>query len=141
MLKTGGTCQLTKLPEYMNVATMVKEFDSNDGTKSNEIKTKYVLKAAKSRFGSTRRKELLPEVQDLCKKVPLVQTDDFEANATDYEKLNRGEMVYLKKARSKRGCMQVGIYGIFIFYMTTLSSSTRMLALQWDRKLAEIPVG
>ena len=37
ILKTSGTCQLTKLPEYMNVPTMVAEFESNDGTKGKEI--------------------------------------------------------------------------------------------------------
>ena len=108
MLKTDDTCQFTELPGYMNVSTMAAEFEFQDGNMTNEKVTKLVLKAGISRFGSRRRAELLPEVQDLCKKVPLVETHDIGINETEYEKFKSGEVIFLNNTRSTRDCIAVG---------------------------------
>ena len=115
MLRTGGICQLTKLPGSTNVSTLASEFESLDGEMTSEKVTKFVLKGAVSRLGSRRRAELLPEVQDLCKKVSLEETNDFGINETDYEKLKSGEVIFLNNTRSPRDCIEVCILIYFCF--------------------------
>ena len=115
MLKTDDTCKFTELPGYMNVSAMAQEFESQAGNMTNEKVTNLVMKAGVSRFGYRRRAELIPEVQDLCKKVPLVQTNDFEIDETDLEKFKSGEVIFLNNTRSARDCIVVCILKYFCF--------------------------
>ena len=106
MLKTGGTCQLTDLPEYLNVANLAQGYESNDGKrvkKSEEI-TSFMLKVREARFGSRRRAELIPDAQYLCKDAPLVKTNDVQVNETEFEKYERGEVIVVNNGRSTRRC-------------------------------------
>ena len=109
MLKTGDTCQLTDLPEYLNVSAMAGGYETHDKARVEESDkvTTFVLKARESRFGSRKRAELVPDAQYLCKDAPLVKTKDVEINATEFEKYDRGEVIFLKTGRNSRLCEQV----------------------------------
>ena len=117
MLKTGSTCQLADLPGYINVSAMAGEYETNDNQRVGESEkvTTFVLKARVSRFGSRKRGELVPDVQNLCKDVSLVKTNDVEVNETEFEKYNRGEVIFLRSGRSSRLCEPVSFkFNFFI---------------------------
>ena len=117
MLKTGSTCQLADLPGYINVSALAEEYETNDNQRVGESEkvTTFLLKARVSRLGSRKRGELLPDVQNLCKDVSLVKTNDIEVNETEFEKYNRGEVIFLRSGRSSRLCDQVSFkFNFFI---------------------------
>ena len=106
ILKTGGTCQIADLPGHINVSATAEEFQAKERNNHGKLIT-YVLKARESRFGSKRRAELVPDAQDLCNDVPLVKTNDFVVNETEFEKYNRGEVVFIDNVESSQGCLTV----------------------------------
>ena len=111
MLKTGDTCQLADLPGYINVSTMAGKYDKIDNQRAEESEkvTTFLLKARESRFGSRKRADLVPDVRYLCKDAPLVKTNDIEVNEIQFEKYNKGEVIFLKNGRSSRLCEQVSL--------------------------------
>ena len=84
-----------------------------------------MLKARESRFGSRKRAELVPDVQYLCKDVPLVKTNDVEVNETEFDKYNNGKVIFLKNGRNSRFCEQVS----FKLYFTLLHSHSNRQSL------------
>ena len=106
MLKTNNTCQLSTLPSYVNVSVMAGEFESLEAENSTVTKTitTFVLKGRHSRLGIRRRENLLPEIQDRCKKEPLIGTNDFIINATQFEKYNAGELIVIDNEKKTRLC-------------------------------------
>ena len=108
MLKTNNTCQVSDLPGYINVSAMAQQLEglereNNTVTEAKSVTT-YVLKARKSRYGMKRRKELLPEIQDHCQNEPVIRTDDFSVNQTQFEKYNAGELILVKTEKKTRDC-------------------------------------
>ena len=111
MVKTNNTCQLSDLPEDINVSEMAGNYEANDKRRvgeSNKVSS-FTLKSRKSRYGSRKRKTLIPDVQYLCKDTSLVKTNDVLVNETEFEKYNRGEVIFLENTRSSRSCETVCI--------------------------------
>ena len=79
------------------------EKDNNTVTQDKTVKI-FILKARKSRYGKKKRKELIPEIQDLCQNEPVIQTDDFSVNQTEFEKYNAGELILVRKEKRTRLC-------------------------------------
>ena len=112
MVKTNKTCQLSDLPEDLNVSEMAENYEGNDKRRvvESDKVSSFILKIREARYGSLKRKELIPDVQYLCKHTSLVKTNDVLVNETEFEKYNRGEVIFLNNTRSSRFCQTVCIY-------------------------------
>ena len=105
MLKTNNTCQITNLAQDMDVEKMAEELE-NFGQEANEINTTttYVLKSRMKRYGKQVRQELLPEVQNHCQNEPIVETEDFSVNTTEFENYNAGGIILVESTTKTRTC-------------------------------------
>lgn len=79
------------------------EKQNNTATETNTVMT-FVLKARRKRYGIKKRQDLLPEVQGHCQNDPLIETEDFNVNKTEFEKYNAGELIVVEKEKKTRLC-------------------------------------
>ena len=80
------------------------EIDNTTVTSNNSV-TSFTLKARHARYGVKRRQEQLEEVQQLCQQEPMVETEDFIINQTEYEKYINGQIIRVKKNAQQRQCI------------------------------------
>eukprot|EP00091_Calanus_sinicus_P001031 TRINITY_DN10985_c0_g1_i1.p1 TRINITY_DN10985_c0_g1~~TRINITY_DN10985_c0_g1_i1.p1 ORF type:complete len:191 (-),score=34.99 TRINITY_DN10985_c0_g1_i1:530-1102(-) len=79
MLKTNNTCQLSDLHEDISVSEMAANYEANEKRRiaDSDKVTSFMLKSREARYGSLKRKELIPDVQYRCKDTSLVKTMMF----------------------------------------------------------------
>ena len=118
MVKTGGLCQLSDLPDHYNVSAMAEGLERHHGmtrVKQSDVVTNFLLKTRVAKLGAKKRAELHPDVGHLCKDHPIVKTSDFQVEKTDWEKYDRGEIVFLEnKERSPRSCDKVTLKSLYM---------------------------
>ena len=109
MLQTNHTCQISDLPEHLNVSDMAQNLEKRrkENSSDGQVKsvTTFVLKARNARIGNEKRSHLLPAIQEKCKQGPVVLTNDFLVNETEFEKYNAGEIILIPiKEKNTRIC-------------------------------------
>ena len=82
------------------------EIQNTTVTSSNSI-TSFTLKARHARYGVKRRQEQLEKVQKLCQNEPIVETEDWMINQTQYEKYMDGEIIQVMTETKQRQCITV----------------------------------
>jgi hypothetical protein len=105
----NDSCLLAPLPHFMNVSVIAKQFEQRKNVRvedSDEVKI-FSLKSRKGRLGSIKRAEKIPEVNEQCKDVPMVETEELGLNETEFKKFSSGKVVTIKNQRHSRYC-QVG---------------------------------
>ena len=108
MLKTNNTCQITNLAQDMDVAKMAEELENVDQeVNESNTTTTYVLKSRMKRYGKQARQELLPEVQDHCRNEPIVETEDFSVNKTEFENYDAGGIIFVESTAKTRTCVTI----------------------------------
>jgi len=104
MMKSGGICHITDLPDHINVSKLAQGYENNDKrtVRQSDTVTTFLLKARLARYGSKQRAELHQDADYLCKDVPLVKTDDTHLTKEDWEKLDNDEIITLETDKSLR---------------------------------------
>lgn len=98
LLKTGGLCHLTDLPDHINITAMAEGFKTHDrmraGDSNGEEQKSFLIKSKAARYGVQKRAEKLhPEAEYLCKDAPVVKTNDAYVSEEEFEKYNNGEII------------------------------------------------
>ena len=117
MLKTNGSCQLSplNLPNDISVADVGFAFEANVAF---EDATRYIAKERKSRLGYQKRLNLFPDVQSMCGKTQVVESNDIEFKDEDWEKLRNNDVVLIDTPRNGRTCTEVPMFlCIFLSYI------------------------
>ena len=105
MLKTGGMCAITDLPDHLNVASMAEGFKTHNKMRAEESNTdtSYLIKSREARYGAQKRAaELHPEAAHLCKDDSVVKTNDVYVAEEDFKKFENGEVIIIGDDKNTR---------------------------------------
>ena len=106
MLKTANICQISDLPEYIDVKFAIEQSTNEIDTTKEE--KKFILQVAESVLGYEKRSELLiPAVEDQCKDIIAVKNFNFGITASQFEDFKNGELIASTVNISSRNCLTV----------------------------------
>jgi len=106
MLKTGGVCQLSEMPDHFDVHEIHNEFEKqarkrNPVVREADTKKVHTLKMRMSPISARQISELHHDLAHLCKGHPILKTSDVIVDEETWEKHNNGEIVFLNERSSR----------------------------------------
>jgi len=106
VLKTGGVCQVSDMPDHYDVHEIHKNFEKqarrrNPIVREADIQKAYTLKKRMSPISAREISELHPDLAHLCKGHPILKTSDVIVDEDTWEKHTKGEIVFLNERSSR----------------------------------------
>ena len=107
LLHTNLSCQLSEAPQNLSQGVLGLPLPSWQQI-SLEDSTTYMAKARQTRVTARRREELLAAHRTECRERAITRTQDFPISEEDYQTLQEGGVVTVRKATgaSTRGCQE-----------------------------------
>ena len=103
MLNTNSSCQVSEAPQDL----------SEEGVQGlplpwgiPESSTYHMVKARKTRVTNSKRQALMSAQKAECNGQAITKTEDFAISEEDYQTMQEGGFVTVKKDNRTRGCLQ-----------------------------------